>query len=184
MSISHWYLPHFAKKVLQLNGHQTEGIFRVPGDTEQVAALRIRIENGQYDWDDIVDPHVPASLLKYWMRELEEPIIPGELYDIAIDSAKNDEEEKSREIITQLPSINQTVVAYVVQYLREVSNPDYVPITKMSVVNLSMVFAPNFLRCPSPDPTVILDTQKYQQNFVKHLIEGAKFTDQYSFFEE
>jgi len=177
-------LTRLCKKVLELNGHKTEGIFRVPGDTEQVAALRIRIENGQYDWDDIIDPHVPASLLKFWMRELEEPIIPGNLYDEAIDSARNDEEEKSRDLIKQLPDINKTVVEYVIQYLKAMADPDFVPITKMSVTNLSMVFAPNFLRCPSADPSVILDTQKYQQNFVKHLIEGANFNQQYSFFDK
>jgi len=34
------------------------------------------------------------------------------------------------------------------------------------------IFAPIFLRCHSPDPAVILDTQKYQQTFVRHLMEN------------
>lgn len=66
---------------------------------------------------------------------------------------------------------------YVIEYLREVAQPDNVPKTKMSINNLAMVFAPNFLRCPSEDPSVIFNTQKHQQTYVKHLITSLKKED-------
>lgn len=63
---------------------------------------------------------------------------------------------------------------FVVEYLRHVAQPENVPKTKMNVNNLAMVFAPNFLRCPSEDPSVIFNTQKYQQTYVKQLITDLK----------
>jgi hypothetical protein len=47
----------------------------------------------------------------------------------------------------------------------------------MGINNLAMVFAPNFLRCPSEDPSVIFNTQKHQQTFVRYLIEKLKEED-------
>lgn len=40
----------------------------------------------------------------------------------------------------------------------------------MGVANLAMVFAPNFLRCPSDNPQVIFENTKYEQAFVRTLI--------------
>ena len=67
-----------AEAVIRLNGVDVEGIFRVPGDTEQVYALRIQLDNGNYDVG-VDDPNTPASLLKLWLRELEEPLVPVDL---------------------------------------------------------------------------------------------------------
>ena len=38
--------------------------------------------------------------------------------------------------------------------------PEVVSVTKMDSSNLSMVFAPNFLRCPSSDPIVIMENTR------------------------
>ena len=40
----------------------------------------------------------------------------------------------------------------------------------MTVNNLAMVFAPNFLRCPSDNPQTIFENAKLEQNFVRNLI--------------
>jgi hypothetical protein len=42
----------------------------------------------------------------------------------------------------------------------------------MDASNLSMVFAPNFLRCPSSDPAVIMENTRKEMAFVKTLIHG------------
>lgn len=44
----------------------------------------------------------------------------------------------------------------------------------MNVVNLAMVFAPNFLRCPSVNLTTIFENSKYEQTFLKTLIEDIQ----------
>ena len=40
----------------------------------------------------------------------------------------------------------------------------------MNVDNLSMVWAPNFLRCPSSDPMVIFQNTKQEMQFVRQLV--------------
>ena len=51
---------------------------RVPGDIDEVNALKLKVEKGAIPMETLKDPHVPASLLKLWFRELEEPLIPEE----------------------------------------------------------------------------------------------------------
>lgn len=165
------------KCVLDLKGHETEGIFRVPGDTAQVTALKIAIESGDYSCTDVIDPHIPGSLLKLWMRELLYPIVPTDLYDAAIDSASREDPAAAVLLVKKMPAINRRVLYFVIVYLRGVAEPDNVPKTKMGVNNLAMVFAPNFLRCPSEDPSVIFNTQKHQQTFVRYLIEKLQESD-------
>lgn len=64
--------------IIRTNGLFAEGIFRVPGDTEQVYGLRIQLDKGDFDLSNITDPNTPASLLKLWLRELSEALIPAE----------------------------------------------------------------------------------------------------------
>ena len=44
--------------------------------------------------------------------------------------------------------------------------------TKMTYDNLSMVWAPNFLRCPSNDPMTIFQNTKKEMMFVRNLVTG------------
>ena len=41
-------------------------------------ALKLQVEKGSVPMESLRDPHVSASLLKLWFRELEEPLIPEE----------------------------------------------------------------------------------------------------------
>ncbi|KAL7668650.1 hypothetical protein ACOME3_009344 [Neoechinorhynchus agilis] len=88
-----WILTLLSNEVLRLNGAQTEGIFRIPGDIDRVNMLKAKCDRWQLLTDrrmlvDILvfnnDPHVPASLLKLWYRQLADPLIPYDLYDDCI----------------------------------------------------------------------------------------------------
>ena len=51
-------------------------VCRVPGDIDEVHSLKLRLDKGLEPPDSLRDPHIPASLLKLWFRELEDPLIP------------------------------------------------------------------------------------------------------------
>ena len=51
-------------------------IHRVPGDIDEVNGLKLQMDKGKLPFETLRDPHVPASLLKLWFRELEDPLIP------------------------------------------------------------------------------------------------------------
>ena len=139
-----------------------------------------------------VDCHTAASLLKLWLRELYEPLIPDSLYEEAVQlatkieaneqqSRKNDEQgsmeretfvpkQHLENLIKRLPELNLLTLMYLVKYLQLFSRPDISCITKMDASNLATVFAPNCLRCPSMDPIVILENTRKEMAFVKSLI--------------
>jgi hypothetical protein len=88
---------------------------RVPGDVDEVNALRTRMDR----WlvPVVTDAHVPASLLKSWCRELAEPLLPAHLYDACLACA-DDPQAACRLVDTQLPSINRFVLAYLIRFLQ------------------------------------------------------------------
>ena len=51
-------------------------IHSVPGDIDEVNALKLHVDKWKDPPRSLTDPHVPASLLKLWFRELEDPLIP------------------------------------------------------------------------------------------------------------
>ena len=101
-------LPFSFNAIIQLGGCRTEGIFRVPGDADGVTDLRCRVESGKYDFEGITDPNVPSSLLKLWLRELAEPLIPSKVYDKCIQYGMMGESDPNsiagaKAVISELP---------------------------------------------------------------------------------
>ncbi|KAJ3318115.1 hypothetical protein HDU76_000932 [Blyttiomyces sp. JEL0837] len=160
--------------ILNLNGCKTEGIFRVPGDIDMVNDLKTRIEKGNYDMTAITDPNVPSSLLKFWLRDLAEPLIPSERYEECIAIGHNEQTEgvgrQAAEVVASLPDLNMRVLLYMIKFLKIVGDPANHPFTKMTHANIARGFAPNVLRCPSDDPGVIFENTKYEQAFLRVLM--------------
>ncbi|KAI9337364.1 hypothetical protein DFJ73DRAFT_849162 [Zopfochytrium polystomum] len=177
-SVRHLAVPKIllflADAVLKLNGCQTEGIFRVPGDIDMVNDLRVRVEKGNFDLAGISDPNVPSSLLKLWLRELADPLIPSDKYDLCIAVGHQEGSAKAGQaavdILKSVPEINRKVALYVIKFLKVVADPANHSYTRMTTANIAMVFAPNFLRCPSDNPTVIFENTKYEQAFLRVLM--------------
>lgn len=58
------------------------GIFRLPGQASRIHALKDLYDSGsQEDFSSSEDVHTVASLLKLYLRELPEPVVPFVLYD-------------------------------------------------------------------------------------------------------
>ncbi|XP_057592721.1 rho GTPase-activating protein 39 isoform X2 [Hippopotamus amphibius kiboko] len=163
-----WVQTRLSEEVLALNGDQTEGIFRVPGDIDEVNALKLQVDQWKVP-TGLEDPHVPASLLKLWYRELEEPLIPHEFYEQCI--AHYESPEAAVAVVHALPRINRLVLCYLIRFLQVFVQPANVAVTKMDVSNLAMVMAPNCLRCRSDDPRVIFENTRKEMSFLRLLIQ-------------
>ncbi|KAJ1360739.1 hypothetical protein KIN20_019788, partial [Parelaphostrongylus tenuis] len=120
---------------------RTEGLFRVPADPDQLMTTRARLD--MFVVPVVHDAHVPAGLLKLWLRQLPEPLIPHAFYHRALSSSENPA-EVSR-LVQVLPNINQLVLAKLVSCLQDLSRDEVVVHTKMDASNLAMVMAPNVL---------------------------------------
>ena len=146
-------MPFLADGILALGGPKAEGIFRVPGDGDSVSELKLRIDRGYYTLDGISDPHVLASLMKLWLRELCDPLVPEEMYNECITSSKDP--EACVHIVERLPTINRRVVLFVVSFLQLFLEDRVQNATKMTPANLALVMAPNLLRCTSDALSVV-----------------------------
>lgn len=146
----------------------------------------------QWEVVTCVDCHTAASLLKLWLRELYEPLIPDTFYDEAVHLGSKFEQNEQRDrkkenkgsvdrngfsnkdhlknLIDRLPELNQLTLMYLAKYLQLFARKDISTVTKMDASNLATVFAPNCLRCPAEDPIVMLENTRKEMAFVKSLI--------------
>lgn len=146
-------LPFLADGILALGGTRSEGIFRIPGDGDLISSLKLRIERGYYNMEGIDDPHVPASLLKLWLRELCSPLIPDELYNDCVSCSGDS--EACVHMVSRLPTTNRRVVLFIISFLQLFLDEKIQSVTKMTSANLALVMAPNLLRCNSESMTVV-----------------------------
>ncbi|KAG0055632.1 hypothetical protein BGZ83_007932 [Gryganskiella cystojenkinii] len=175
-----WRVPRlmvFLKEsVVQLGGLKTEGIFRISGDLGSVAELRARIELGNYDIGAITDPHVPCSLLRLWIRDLPEPVIPYDLYQQCIQGSQD--KDAVAKVIAQLPLWHKEMIVYLVSFLKTFNDPKVREATKMSLSNLAMVFAPTLLQCSSDDAPMLMGHLQAERAFVSTLISEVELSDE------
>lgn len=170
------------------NGYETEGIFRISYHRNQQQKLRQQFERGNYEITD-TSPHAPAALLKVWLHDLPDSLIPTDSYLEAINIVKLHSSEsieiQERLCLDQqlnLPPVNRNIIIRIAIMCDKISSPDNNKKSRMSIDGLSIVFAPSLLRNPSEDPHDQMSNTKYEARFtsilflsiVKHMQELSK----------
>uniref|UniRef100_A0AAQ5XRR5 Rho GTPase-activating protein 24 n=1 Tax=Amphiprion ocellaris TaxID=80972 RepID=A0AAQ5XRR5_AMPOC len=156
-------------------GLREEGLFRLPGQANLVKELQDAFDCGEKpSFDCNTDVHTVASLLKLYLRELPEPVIPFQKYDEFLACAKllgKDDEMGMKELkrlVESLPPVNYNLLKYICRFLDEVQS--YSGVNKMSVQNLATVFGPNILRPKIEDPVAIMEGTVLVQQLMAVLI--------------
>ncbi|XP_065100036.1 rho GTPase-activating protein 24 isoform X2 [Paramisgurnus dabryanus] len=156
-------------------GLREEGLFRLPGQANLVKELQDAFDCGEKpSFDCNTDVHTVASLLKLYLRELPEPVIPFCKYDEFLACTKlfsKDQEAGMKELRGQvdgLPLVNYNLLKYICKFLDEVQS--YSGVNKMSVQNLATVFGPNILRPKVEDPVTIMEGTVLVQQLMAVLI--------------
>ncbi|TSL75288.1 Rho GTPase-activating protein 22 [Bagarius yarrelli] len=156
-------------------GLDEEGLFRMPGQANLVKELQDAFDCGEKpQFDSNTDVHTVASLLKLYLRELPEPVIPFCKYDDFLTCAQilaKDEVEGLQELgqqVKKLPSANYNLLKYICKFLDEVQS--HAGENKMSVQNLATVFGPNILRPKMEDPVAIMEGTSLVQHLMTLLI--------------
>ncbi|XP_063775957.1 rho GTPase-activating protein 24 isoform X4 [Pseudophryne corroboree] len=147
---------------IRQRGLTEEGLFRLPGQANLVKELQDAFDCGEKpSFDSNTDVHTVASLLKLYLRELPEPVIPYAKFEDFLSCAKQlskEEESGVAELVKQvksLPPVNYNLLKYICRFLDEVQS--YSGVNKMSVQNLATVFGPNILRPKVEDPMTIME---------------------------
>ncbi|CAI5784715.1 GTPase-activating 24 isoform X1 [Podarcis lilfordi] len=160
---------------IRLRGLKEEGLFRLPGQANLVKELQDAFDCGEKPlFDRNTDVHTVASLLKLYLRELPEPVIPYAKYEDFLACAKllsKEEETGLNELVKQvksLPPVNFNLLKYICRFLDEVQS--YSGVNKMSVQNLATVFGPNILRPKVEDPLTIMEGTVVVQQLMSMMI--------------
>ncbi|KAK5613638.1 hypothetical protein CRENBAI_018497 [Crenichthys baileyi] len=156
-------------------GLDEEGLFRMPGQANLVKELQEAFDCGEKPlFDSNTDVHTVASLLKLYLRELPEPVIPFSKYEDFLTCAQllaKDEEEGIQELgnqVNTLPLPNYNLLKYICKFLDQVQS--HCNENKMSVQNLATVFGPNILRPKMEDPVTLMEGTSLVQHLMTVLI--------------
>ncbi|XP_078453538.1 rho GTPase-activating protein 24-like isoform X2 [Lampetra planeri] len=161
---------------IRCQGLAEEGLFRLPGQTNLVRELQEAFDCGERPiFDGDTDVHTVASLVKLYLRELPEPVVPFSLYSEFLSCAsllaKNQSEgvKELTQLANSLPLANFNLLKYICSFLYEVQS--HASINKMSIQNLATVFGPNILRPKVEDPATIMEGATTVQHLMSTLIE-------------
>ncbi|KAI7813290.1 putative rho GTPase-activating protein 25, partial [Triplophysa rosa] len=133
------------------HGLNEEGIFRLPGQDNQVKQFREAFDAGERpSFPSDTDVHTVASLLKLYLRELPEPVVPWTQYQdfldstLLLDATTAAGKERLEKQISFLPKVNYNLLSYICRFLYEVQRNSKV--NKMSVENLATVMGVNLFK--------------------------------------
>ncbi|XP_048399992.2 rho GTPase-activating protein 36 isoform X2 [Stegostoma tigrinum] len=139
-------------------GLQTVGIFRVGSSKKRVRQLRDEFDQGlQVVLDEEHSVHDVAALLKEFLRDMPDPLLPKELYSAFINTMTMKQEDQLsilQLLIYLLPPCNCDTLLRLLELLSKVASHAHDTLgedgqemtgNKMTVVNLATIFGPNLL---------------------------------------
>ncbi|KAK2550862.1 Arf-GAP with Rho-GAP domain, partial [Acropora cervicornis] len=164
-------IPHLVAKCLHFvetyGGLELEGVYRVNGSQLFMKTLRTA-----FDQDagrvlltlDMCGVHDATGVLKQYLRELPDPVIPGHMYRAFIAAGLNQDHNTRltalKDMISQLPKVNHDTLKIIIFHLTKVV--ELSTINKMGVPNVAMIFGPTLM---SNSKTGTMDDASINQEF-------------------
>lgn len=129
---------------------RTEGIFRRSARVQLIKDIQKLYNLGKpVNFEQYNDVHVPAVILKTFLRELPEPLLTFRVYSQVLEITKVESSlrvSRCKQMVESLPEHNFLVAKYLLCFLHMVSQESLS--NRMSASNLACVFGVNLLWPP------------------------------------
>ncbi|XP_015205258.1 protein FAM13B isoform X1 [Lepisosteus oculatus] len=187
---------HIVEYIEEHGGLDLEGLFLVNGSAERVDWLRQRYDNGEeVDLEKEADLASAVSLLRLFLQELPEPVIPASLqaHILQLYQDCNTEEELARNMkyfLQQLPQVNYCLLRFLCRFLSNVASLQE---ESWSTGALAAVFGPDIfhidtdvevLKEQEPVSRILADLLENQEEFFDSEEEDFSTTNDYSSLNE
>ncbi|XP_010589187.1 protein FAM13B isoform X3 [Loxodonta africana] len=170
---------HVVDYIEEHGGLEQQGLFQVNGNAETVEWLRQRYDNGE-EVDLVKEADVPSaiSLLRFFLQELPEPVIPGSLHIhlMQLSQDYNNEDEfgrKLRFLLQQLPPVNYSLLKFLCKFLANVASHHE---EIWSANSLAAVFGPDVFH-------IYTDVEDLKEQEIVSRIMAGLLENYYEFFE-
>ncbi|TYZ61970.1 hypothetical protein PybrP1_002759 [[Pythium] brassicae (nom. inval.)] len=142
------------RELLKRDGLGTKHIYRVSPERTEVQSVKAAINSGSVDHARVSDPHVYASLIKQWFRELPTSLLaPLALDDLSsVASASGAGGADVDAVLARLPPQTRAVFEWLLEHMLEVV--DRSAVNKMTAQSVAVVMAPNLFSCESLSRTL------------------------------
>lgn len=162
------------EELIARDGLSQLGIFRLPGSLKVVRETAEEINKGNLNLSSLQINDI-ASLIKQWIRDLPDPLIP---FARVLDAVTANEDSSFIPFAESLPRAHQLVLKYLVGFLRVVCS--FSETNKMTPYNVGVCFGPNVLQTfEKIDQSLV---QKYSEigiNFLLALISSWDVSEVY-----
>ncbi|KAM5299533.1 protein FAM13B isoform 13-T13 [Ctenodactylus gundi] len=170
---------HVVDYIEEHGGLEQQGLFQVNGNAETVEWLRQRYDSGE-EVDLVKEADVPSaiSLLRFFLQELPEPVIPGSLHIhlMHLSQDYNNEDEfgrKLRFLLQQLPPVNYSLLKFLCRFLANVASHHE---EIWSANSLAAVFGPDVFH-------IYTDVEDMKEQEIVSRIMAGLLENYYEFFE-
>ncbi|KAJ0406562.1 hypothetical protein P43SY_004451 [Pythium insidiosum] len=187
------------RELLARDGLSAKFVYRVPADQREVQLARQAINRGAFDPRAITDPHVFASLLKQWLRELPTPLLGNlsrtelvEIQRLVVGPPLTTTNEPKAsdgdlvwattpgdvhdtvhsKVLALLPKAEQGVLLWLVDHALEVVA--HASSNAMTAHSLAVVLAPTLYRWAAATPEDAVATSHQVATLVRVLIAWRK----------
>ncbi|XP_038185582.1 protein FAM13B isoform X2 [Arvicola amphibius] len=170
---------HVVDYIEEHGGLEQQGLFQVNGNAETVEWLRQRYDSGE-EVDLVKEADVPSaiSLLRFFLQELPEPVIPGSLHShlVQLSQDYNNEDEfgrKLRFLLQQLPPVNYSLLKFLCRFLANVASHHE---EIWSANSLAAVFGPDVFH-------IYTDVEDMKEQEIVSRIMAGLLENYYEYFE-
>ncbi|XP_049641951.1 protein FAM13B isoform X2 [Suncus etruscus] len=170
---------HVVDYIEEHGGLEQQGLFQVNGNAETVEWLRQRYDSGE-EVDLVKEADVPSaiSLLRFFLQELPEPVIPGSFHIHLMQLSQDDNNEdefgrKLRFLLQQLPPVNYSLLKFLCRFLANVASHHE---EIWSANSLAAVFGPDVFH-------IYTDVEDLKEQEIVSRIMAGLLENYYEFFE-